>query len=153
VNTKIGGPPESVVRALSSSDRANTAKAVAALIEWGSSEIDHALSKRTLRLLRRVMRVLMAALPDTDQELIGGVCADLLDLWQTGQTLDKKLRELCHFRFPRDRARLQDALVWIEAIQLDMASYWIGEVKKDLPKLLKALDKLERRSVSGRSKR
>ena len=34
-----------------------------------------------------------------------------------------------------------------------MASYWIGEVKKDLPKLLKALDGLERSSISGKQKR
>jgi hypothetical protein len=48
---------------------------------------------------------------------------------------------------------LHDALIWIEAIQLDMASFWIGEIKKDLPKLLRALDKLERKRRPRKQKR
>jgi hypothetical protein len=34
-----------------------------------------------------------------------------------------------------------------------MASYWIGEVKKDSPKLLKALDRLERKLPTSKQKR
>ena len=34
-----------------------------------------------------------------------------------------------------------------------MASYWIGEVKKDVPKLLRALDKLEHKRRPRKQKR
>ena len=103
--------------------------------------------------MRQAIRVVKEALPDTNPELIGGFFADLLDLWETGQTLDEKVKEICKMRFPRDRERLHDVLIWIEAIQLDMASYWIGEVKKDSPKLLRALDKLERKPPTSKQKR
>ncbi len=111
------------------------------------------LVKRSLSLMRVVMRALNRALPDTDRELIGGFCADLFDLWETGQTLEKKLKEICRMRFPRDSKKLYDTLIWVDAIQIDMGSYWIGEVKKDLPKLLRALDKLERKTPSRKQKR
>jgi hypothetical protein len=55
--------------------------------------------------------VLKKALPYTDPELIGGICASLFDLWETGQTLDQKMRELLMFQFPRDRPRLHDTLI------------------------------------------
>ena len=103
--------------------------------------------------MHRAISVLKKALPDTDPELIGGICAHLFDLWETGQTLDKRLKEICKLGFPQDKERLRDALIWIEAIQLDMASFWIGEVKKDLPKLLEALDRLERKPRPGKQKR
>ena len=101
----------------------------------------------------RAIRVVKKALPDTDPELVGGFYADLLDLWETGQKLDKELHNLTKLRFPQDRERLRHILLWISAIQIDMASYWIGEVKKDLPKLLTALDKLEGKPRSGKQKR
>jgi hypothetical protein len=94
------------------------------------------------------MPVLKRALPTTDSELIGGMCAHLFDLWETGQTLNKKLEEVSGFRFPRDRERLRDTLLWIEAIQLDMAIFWVGEVKKVLPKLLRALNQQGRGAKS-----
>jgi hypothetical protein len=105
---------------------------------------DRVLTRRSLRLMHRFSRVLKAALPNTDPEIIGGVCADLLDLWETGQTLDKKLKENCKLRFPRDRERLQDFLSWIDAIQLKMAGYWIDEIQKDLPKLRRSLRQANR---------
>jgi hypothetical protein len=111
------------------------------------------LIQRSLYLMRIAIRVVKEALPDTDPELIGGFFADLLDLWETGQKLDKELHNLTKLRFPQDRERLRDILSWISAIQIDMASYWIGEVRKDLPKLLRALDRLESKSRSVRQKR
>jgi hypothetical protein len=50
-------------------------------------------------------------------------------------------------RLPQDRETLRNSLLWVDAIQLDMASYWIGKVKKELPKLFKAIDKWEHNSV------
>jgi hypothetical protein len=91
--------------------------------------------------MNKIIPILRSALPATEPEVIGGICADLFDLWETGQKLDKELKKLTTLRFPRDQQRLRDTLVWIDAIQLDMASYWIGEVRKDLPKLFKALDR------------
>jgi hypothetical protein len=126
---------------------------VAAFADSQSDKASKALSLRSLHLLRKAIRIVNEALPDTDPTLIGGYFANLLDLWETGQELDKKLKEICTFRLPRDRERLRSALLWIEAIQLDLASYWIGEVKKDTPKLLKALDKLKRKRNAAKRKR
>jgi hypothetical protein len=103
--------------------------------------------------MRRAIRVVKEALPNTDPELIGGFFAHLLDLWETGQKLDRELQKLTKLNFPRDRERLRDTLLWIEAIQVDMASFWIGEVKRDMPTLLKALDRLERSPRAGKQKR
>jgi hypothetical protein len=143
------GPPDWVVKALSKPNGRNVAKATGALLSWANSKVDHALTQRSLHLMRSAIQTLTNALPATDPELIGGIFANLLDLWETGQKLDKELRKLKKLRLPQDRETLRNTLLWVEAIQLDMASYWIGEVKKDLPKLLKALDKLERTSVPG----
>jgi hypothetical protein len=111
------------------------------------------LIRRSVRLMRQAIPVVKEALPEADPEFIGGFFANLLDLWETGQTLDEKVKEICKMRFPRDLERLHDVLIWIDAIQLDMASYWIGEVKKDSPKLLKALDRLERKLPTSKQKR
>ncbi|MFY9560674.1 MAG: hypothetical protein WAQ52_10610 [Terriglobales bacterium] len=153
MEASLGGPPESVVKALSKPNCRNVAKAVGQLLNWADSQTDQALIQRSLHLMRGAIRVVKKALPDTDPELIGGFFADLLDLWETGQKLDKELHNLTKLRFPQDRERLRGILIWISAIQIDMASYWIGEVKKDLPKLLQALDRLESKSRSGKQKR
>jgi hypothetical protein len=93
--------------------------------------------------MRAAIRAVQEALPDTAPELIGGILAGLLDLWETGQKLDKELQRLTEFRFPQDRELLRDVLIWVSAIQIDMASCWIGQVKSDLPKLLRELDRFE----------
>jgi hypothetical protein len=108
------------------------------------------LVQQSLYQMHASIRAVKEALPDTDPELIGGFFADLLDLWETGQKLDKELHKLTELRFPQDRERLRDILIWISASQIDMASYWIGEIKKDLPKLLRALDS---KSLSTKQKR
>ncbi|HEY3038059.1 MAG TPA: hypothetical protein VGJ66_04940 [Pyrinomonadaceae bacterium] len=149
----LEGPPDSLVKALSKPNGRNVAKAAGALLSWANSKRDHALTERSLDLMRPAIHTLTTALPETDPELIGGIFANLLDLWETGQKLDKELQKLKKLRLPQDREGLRSTLLWIDAIQLDMASYWIGEVKKDLPKLLKALDRFERRSVPGKQKR
>jgi hypothetical protein len=102
--------------------------------------------------MNKAIRVVKRALPNTDPELIGGFFASLFDLWESGQTLDEKIKEISGFRFPRDRERLYSTLIWINAIQVDMASYWIAEVEKDLPELLRALDSPERKTRPGKQK-
>jgi hypothetical protein len=149
----LAGPPDSVVKALSKPNGRSVAKAAGALLKWANSKKDHALTQRSLDLMRPAIQTLTAALPETDPELIGGIFANLLDLWETGQKLDKELQKLKKLRLPKDREALRTTLQWIDAIQLDMASYWIEEIKKDLPKLLKALDKPERRSAHGAARR
>lgn len=149
----LAGPPDSVVKALSKPNGRNVAKATGALLSWANSKRDHALAKRSLDLMRPAIQTLTKAFPEADPELIGGIFANLLDLWETGQKLDKELRKLKKLRLPQDRETLRSTLLWVDAIQLDMASYWIEEIKKDLPKLLKALDKLDRKSVHGTARR
>lgn len=138
-------PPESIIKALSKPNGRNSAKAVGALLDWGKADRDPILEQRSHQLLLGVTRTLESALPNTDRELIGGFCANLLDRWETGQKLNTQLERLVRLRFPKDKEALRDALQWIEAIQLDMASYWIDEVKQDLSKLARALDQSERR--------
>ena len=149
----FAGPPDSVAKALSKPNGRNVAKATGALLSWANSKKDHALTQRSLNLMRPGIQMLRTALPTTDPELIGRIFANLLDLWETGQKWDKELQKLKKLRLPKDREALRTTLQWIDAIQLDMASYWIEQVKKDLPKLLMALDKLERRSIHGAARR
>jgi hypothetical protein len=119
------------------------AKSTGALLN--SAKSDHALRQRSLDLMRPAIHKLTTALPKTDPELIGGILGHLLDLWETGQKLDKELQKLRKLRLPKDREALRNILQWIDAIQVDMASFWIGEIKKDLPKLFRALDHLEQK--------
>ncbi len=105
---------------------------------------DKDIIEHSLVLMRGCTRAVRRALPNTDPELIGGFFANLLDLWETGRQLDRELQRLVKFRFPRDKDKLYDVLIWIDATQVDMGSYWIDEVKKDGAKLRRALDKLER---------
>lgn len=140
----VGSPPESVIKALSNPNETNVAGAIGGLLKWSDSGRDETLHRRSIQLMRQVMRSLREALPNTAPELIGSMCAHLFDLWETGQALDKRLKEVRGMRFPRDYERLRGVLKWTEAIQLDMASFWAGEVKKDLPKLLDALDRQQR---------
>ena|SRR5271166_844116 len=105
---------------------------------------DQDIVHESIVLMSSCIRVVQKALPHTDRKLIGGFFANLLDLWETGQQLDRELRKLKRFRFPQDREKLYGTLIWIDAIQVDMASYWINEVKKDGAKLRRALDRLER---------
>jgi hypothetical protein len=102
--------------------------------------------KESLELMRAAIEMMKTAMPRTDPELIGGFFANLFDVWETGQELDMKLRELVTLQLPRDAKRVGDILTWVEAIQLDMGSFWIREVKKDLPKLRRAVDRLENES-------
>jgi hypothetical protein len=104
MEASLGGPPESVVKTLSKPNGKKVGKAVRQLLSWANSQTDHALIRRSVRLMDRDIRVVKGALPDTNPELIGGLFANLLDLWETGQTLDKKLKEICNLRFPRDRS-------------------------------------------------
>jgi hypothetical protein len=129
-------------------------KEVSELVAASGVRKDDALIRQSLRLMNKTIRVLKQALPNLDPELIGCFAASLLYLWETGQELDRTLKELTRPRSMQDREALRDALVWIDAIQADMGSYWIGEVKKVLPTLLRSLDREERnerRRVARRS--
>src|SRR5579863_721568 len=119
---EMAEPPASIIKALSSRKGRNVAKASAQLLRWAESGQDDALLQRSSRLLRENSRIFKEALPGTDPEIIGGFFASILDLWETGQTLDKQLKKIPKLQFPRDRECLYDILIWISAIQLDMAS-------------------------------
>jgi hypothetical protein len=150
METRYQNPPQSLVEALSKPGRA---KAVGALVDWANSGVDQTLTQRSLRLMRACIHAVKSALPDKDPELIGGFFANLLDIWETGQRLDTLLKDLAKSRLPRDEERLRNTLLWIDAIQVDMASYWIREIKRDLPKVLKALDISEYKRRLGKPKR
>lgn len=153
MRTNSNCPPELAVKTLSKVRSKGIAKIETQNLRHADFEADPVLVQQSLQLMRAAIRATKKALPGTDPELIGGFFADLLDLWETGQKLDKQLQKLEGLRFPRDRERLRDILIWISAIQIDMAAYWIGEINKDLPKLLQALDRLDREHTSNKQER
>ena len=105
------------------------------------SSTDQVLVRESIQLMKASIKAVQMVLPVADSELVSGFFADLLDLWETGQRLDKELRKLAKSGVPCDSKELRKLLIWISAIQVDMASYWINQVRKDIPKLLRELDK------------
>lgn len=124
----------------------------------GFANQDRELQRRSARIVRNMLRSLKSALPDTDPELIGSFVADLDSLWDTGQKLDKELQKLFKMRFPKHREHLREFLAFVEAIQIEMVQFWIGNLRKRVPKLQKALDRQERserrraRNLPGQSR-
>jgi len=109
-----------------------------------SANQDTHLQRRSARITRNMLVALSKAFPDVDRQLIGDIVADLDSLWDTGQKLDKELKKLFQMRFPQHREHLREFLAFIEAVQIDMVEFWIGNLRKRIPKLQKALDRQER---------
>jgi len=86
------------------------------------------------------MASLRSALPDTDPEFIGGIVADLDDLWEYGQRLDNHFSVLFRMTFPRDQEQLRELILQIEHEQLDESWAHLVRLKKSFPKLLKELE-------------
>ena len=105
---------------------------------------DTQLQRLSARITHNMLVALNKAFPDVDRQLIGDIVADLDSLWDTGQKLDKELKKLFQMRFPEHRNHLGDFLAFIEAVQIDMVEFWIGNLRKRIPKLRKALDQQER---------
>jgi len=105
---------------------------------------DKELQQRSARIAHNTLVALNRAFPEADRQLIGDIVADLNSLWDTGQKLDKELKRLFQMRFPQHRVRLREFLAFLEATQIDMAQFWIGNLRKRIPKLRRALDRQER---------
>lgn len=105
---------------------------------------DTKLQRRSARITHKMLRSLKKAFPDVDPQLIGDITADLDSLWDTGQKLNKELERLFHMRFPQHRQHLREFLAFIEATQIDMVEFWIGNLRQRVPKLVKDLDRQER---------
>ena len=114
-----------------------------------AARVDHKLIKRSTKLAHRLLISLKKALPETDPQLIGDFVAEVSDLWDYGQKLDKTLTELCNLQLPKHREQMRQALVAIEVQQFDYALDCIQGLQKTLPKIKRALDRrsgdLERR--------
>lgn len=108
------------------------------------SDHDKKLQRRSARITHNMLVALNKAFPEVDRQLIGDIVADLDSLWDTGQKLDKELKKLFQMRFPEHRNHLGDFLAFVEAVQIDMVEFWIGNLRKRIPKLRKALDQQER---------
>lgn len=128
-------------------------KAVEAAAARAGFRQDNARLRRSLALTRAAIAALKRAMPDASANTIGDMVAALSDLWETGQVLDKRLKKLTRMRFPQDAENLRDTLIWIDAIQVDMATYWIKVVQKSLPKLLAALERQGQRLRRRESRR
>jgi 5'-deoxynucleotidase YfbR-like HD superfamily hydrolase len=105
---------------------------------------DTQLQRRSAHITHNMLVALNKAFPEVDRQLIGDIVADLDSLWDTGQKLDKELKKLFQMRFPQHRSHLADFLAFIEATQIDMVEFWIGNLRKRVPKLRKDLDRQER---------
>ena len=115
------------MKASSTASKRSVRKTAGSLFRGMYPKRDRALVQRSLELMRPIIHNLTTALPATDPQLIGGIFADLLDLWETEQKLDRELHKLTKLRLPEDREEVRSTLIWIDAIQLDMASYWIRD--------------------------
>ncbi len=115
-------------------------QAAAMMLGDAAARIDHKLMKRSTKLAHRLLLSLKKALPETDPQLIGDFVAEVSDLWDYGQKLDKTLTELCNMQFPRHHERMREALVAIEVQQFDYALDCIRGLQKTLPKIKRALD-------------
>ncbi len=120
------------------------ANAARDLLRRASSDHDKKLQRRSARITHNMLVALNKAFPEVDQQLIGDIVADLDSLWDTGQKLDKELKKLFQMRFPQHRSHLADFLAFVEATQIDMVEFWIGNLRKRIPKLRKDLDRQER---------
>jgi len=97
-----------------------------------------------MRLVSGLMRSLKRAFPEVNPQLIGDIVADLDDLWDYGQQLDRDLWAPCRIRLPRDRNALQSLLTGIEVQQVDYARDCIERLHKNLPRLDRYLYKKSR---------
>jgi hypothetical protein len=125
-------------------------------IAMASARRDADLESRSRLITQNTLAALSRAFPEFDPELIGDIVADLDSLWDTGQQLNDELKRLFKMRFPKHRQHLREFLAFISAIQLDMAEFWIRNLRKKVPKLLKELDRQERgetRMASNRRSR
>lgn len=114
---------------------------------------DVELQRRSVRIANRMQVSLQKAFPEVDPEFIGDVVADLDSLWDTAQKLNMELEDLFRMRFPRDRNRLAEFLSFVEATQIDMVEFWIGNLRKRIPKLRRALDRQGRSKGQAKSRR
>lgn len=124
------------LRRLRPGKKASRAQQKQALLEFRR---DEERRQRSMRLVGGLMRSLKRAFPEVNPQLIGDIVADLDDLWDYGQELDRDLWALCKIRLPRDRDALQSLLTGIEVQQFDYARDCIERLHKNLPKLDKYL--------------
>ncbi|MFI5113014.1 MAG: hypothetical protein ACHP9S_09325 [Terriglobales bacterium] len=128
-------------------------QAAALMLADAAGRVDHKLTKRHVQLAHCLLLSLNKALPDTDRQLIGDFVAEVTDLWDYGQELDKTLKELCEMRLPQHSERMREALVGIEVTQFDYALDCIKGLQKSLPKLKQALDRQAKKSAGRRKQR
>jgi len=116
-------------------------QAAAVMLGDAAARVDHKLMKRSTKLAHRLLLTLKKALPDTDPQLIGDFVAEVSDLWDYGQKLDKTLAELCDMQIPKHQEQMREALVAIEVQQFDYALDCVRGLQKTLPKIKRALDR------------
>jgi len=148
---KLGGDPTRLVlNKLNemASKRGQSEATVAAardLIMRALKRQDKALQRRSAEMARKTLRAMNRVFPEVDRQLIGDIVADLNSLWDARQKLDKDLKGLFRMRFPQGRQRRSEFLSRIEANQIEMASYWIRRLRRNITKLRLALNREEQK--------
>jgi hypothetical protein len=115
-------------------------QAAAMMIGDAAARVDRKRIKRSVELVNRLLLNLKKALPETDPKLLGDFAAEVSDLWDYGQKLDKTVVEICKMRLPKHHDQLREALVAIEVQQFDYVLDCIHGLQKTLPKIKRALD-------------
>ncbi len=126
-------------------------QAAAMMLGDAAARVDTKLVKRSTELAHRLLLSVKKALPKADPQLLGDFVAEVSDLWDYGQKLDKILKEVCDMRLPQHQEHLREALVAIEVQQFDYALDSIKGLQKTLPKLKQALDRQARNGGRRRS--
>jgi hypothetical protein len=124
-------------------------KAALILLGRGLANHDTAQRQRSVRITKSMLTAFRRAFPEVDHQVIGDIVADLDSLWDTGQQLDGELRKFFRMRFPQDREELREFLAFIEAVQIEMVGFWIGNLRNRIPKLLHALDRQKKKRSTG----
>jgi hypothetical protein len=95
-------------------------------------KIDGTLIRKYKHVRARLEKVLSAASPKSNPELISGIAVDLADFWEISVEHQRRIRSLSAIKFPRDQRRFVDLLYQFE-IRLVMHADW--HVKKLRPRL------------------
>jgi hypothetical protein len=103
-------------------------------------------AKKAARQSHGISAAFRAASPNSSTKLVGRIVANLLNTQGHGEELEHQLKEIGAMKFPRDRAALRSLLIELEEVLLYHGRISIEELRRDVPRLLRDLDRKSFRS-------
>jgi hypothetical protein len=98
-------------------------------------------AKKAARQSHGICAALKAASPESNAKLVGRIVANLLDIQGYAEELGHQLKEIGNMKFPRDRDSLRSILIEFEEVPLYHGRLSIEELRHDVPRLLRDLDR------------